>query len=140
MLTGSPKGPTPDTLIRLIPSFRWYRVSRRAANSPKIPRLELDLIDVAISIVDVARLRPLRRASRIDTRTPVMEFVAAPVRQRECRVAPADAYQFLRQVRQPMGDKMHDLALALDVARDGEVAVDPHGQGHNVPPGSGRRP
>ena len=62
-----------------------------ASASPKIPRLHLDLIDVAIRIVDVARLRHLWHASRIETGTPVMEFVAAPMRQRECGVTIADA-------------------------------------------------
>jgi hypothetical protein len=62
-----------------------------ASASTKIPRLHLDLIDVTIRIGDVSRLRHLRYASRVKAWTPVVEFVATPMRQRECGVTIADA-------------------------------------------------
>jgi hypothetical protein len=55
--------------------------------SSKVPRLNLDLIDGTIRIGNVPRLR---HASRIETRTAVVEFVATAV-QRECGVTIADA-------------------------------------------------
>jgi hypothetical protein len=70
--------------------------------------------------VDVARLG--WQAPRIDAGAAMMEFVAAPVRQRETVVALADASEFGRQVRQLVRDQMHDLALTLDAALHGDHA------------------
>lgn len=47
-----------------------------------------------------------------------MEFVAAPVRQREGGIALANACEIRRQITQPMGDEVHDLAFSLDAAVD----------------------
>ena len=91
--------------------------------SPKIPRLHLDAVDVQVRHVDVPRLGDLRRqAARIDARAAMMEFVAAPVWQRETGVPVADAGEIRRQVRQMIGHEMDDVALALDAALHGDHA------------------
>jgi hypothetical protein len=46
----------------------------------------------------------------------MMEFVATPMRQRKCRITIADACQFRRQIGEPMGNKMHNIALALNAS------------------------
>ena len=80
----------------------------------KIPRLHLYLINVAIRIIDIARLRTLRQASRIETGTAMVEFIAASMWQRKGRVAIADTRQRWRQIGEVQGDEMHDLAFPLD--------------------------
>lgn len=54
---------------------------------PKIPRLYLDLIDMKIWIDDISRLRPFGQTAWVRGRTAMMEFIAAPVRQRENGIA-----------------------------------------------------
>jgi hypothetical protein len=50
----------------------------------KIPRLHLNAVDVQVRHADVPRLRDLRRqAARINAETAVVEFVAAPMWERE---------------------------------------------------------
>ena len=46
----------------------------------------------------------------------MLEFVAPPMRQRESRIAVADARQRLGQIRHSMSDVMDNLTLALDPA------------------------
>jgi hypothetical protein len=59
--------------------------------SSKVPRLDLDLIDGTIRIGNIPRLRTLRHGSRIESRTSMVEFVAAAVGQGESGVTIADA-------------------------------------------------
>jgi hypothetical protein len=89
----------------------------------KIAGLHLDAVDVQVRHVDVPRLRALRRhGARIDPGTAVVEFVAAPVWQREAHVALADCGKFGGQIGQLVCDEMDDFALALDAALHGDHA------------------
>jgi hypothetical protein len=57
----------------------------------KIPRLHLDAVEVEVRHVDVPRLR--RKAARINAGTAVVEFLAAPMWQREAVIPVADAFE-----------------------------------------------
>jgi hypothetical protein len=85
----------------------------------EITCLYLDCVDVEIGNVDVVRFEAVwRQIAPIQARTAVMQFVAAPMRQREDCVTVANARQRVRQIGQPMRDEMDDLALSLDAAVD----------------------
>jgi hypothetical protein len=87
------------------------------AASSEIPRLHLDAVDVQVRHVDVSRLGALRRqAARVDAGTAVVEFVAAPMWQREAVIPITDAGEFGGQIGQMVCDEMDDFALALDAA------------------------
>ena len=83
---------------------------------PQIPRLHLDRIEMQIGIDDIPRPRPFRKPTRIRHRRPMMKLIAASMRQRKGHVALINTCKFRRQVDQPVGDEMHDVAFPLNAA------------------------
>lgn len=45
-----------------------------------------------------------------------VELIAAPMRQRECSIALADARQISGQITQAVSDEMHNLTFALNAS------------------------
>ncbi|VTZ50550.1 conserved hypothetical protein [Methylocella tundrae] len=92
----------------------------------------MNSIEVQVRNIDVAGTQALwRQLPRIGLRTAIPDLVAAAVRQRKGHVSAADSGEVGGEVRNALGDKVDDLALAVD-ARPAAHHARP--QGLNVPP------
>jgi hypothetical protein len=83
----------------------------------EIPRSHLDLVDVAVGVVDIAGPQVSRREfTWIGTRAAMSHLVAPLVRQWKGDVALADARKLRRKIGKMVRDEMDHLAFALDAA------------------------
>jgi hypothetical protein len=108
------------TFLARMSKYQFPALPRLGTHAlPEFLCLHLDCIHVETGNVDVARVQTVwRQTAWFKAGTAVVQFIAAPMRQRKGGITAVATCQRVRKVGQPMGDKMDDLALALDAAVD----------------------
>lgn len=85
----------------------------------EISALHLEPIDMQVGYEDVPHRRGgCRPLAWIRRAIATRKFVAAPMRQRKLVISLAEPAEIFRQVEQPLGDEMDDIAFPLDLAVD----------------------
>jgi hypothetical protein len=100
--------------------FLLVAVDAPTSASSKIPRLQLDRVNVQVGHIHVSRLSDRSRIAAIGPVAAVFGFVAAPWNEWEGSVEAGHSSEFRREVGYVFDDQVDDTAGTLDLATAAE--------------------